>query len=222
MDVRCRLEPAAPVASRPSRSRQRALDARRAPLRSSPSSRVGGTSIGAPIAIAERRCRASAPDADPSSSPSRTIDASMWNGTIGLPVALASQTAPGCATRAGPRGPSTVNAAGQPSRHLAPQLHERARAAARRRPARRAIAEPPHQPRHPLAVEVLAGHRDDAAVAEVERRREDAAVPERENRLAALAARRRRRCSAPGLAPACTCRRAPRRRARRSRRSPPP
>ena len=41
--------------------------------------------------------------------------ASMWNGRIGLPVALASHTAPGCATRAGPRGPSTVMPIGCPS-----------------------------------------------------------------------------------------------------------
>ena len=41
--------------------------------------------------------------------------ASIWNGTTGLPVAFASHTAPGCAMRAGPRGPSTVNAAGLPA-----------------------------------------------------------------------------------------------------------
>ena len=36
--------------------------------------------------------------------------ASAWNGINGLPVAFASHTAPGCATSAGPRGPSSVNA----------------------------------------------------------------------------------------------------------------
>ena len=39
----------------------------------------------------------------------------MWNGRIGCPVSRASQTAPGCTDRAGPRGPSTVNAAGRPA-----------------------------------------------------------------------------------------------------------
>ena len=38
-------------------------------------------------------------------------DASMWNGTIGWPVTCDRNTAPGWATRAGPRGPSSVNAA---------------------------------------------------------------------------------------------------------------
>ena len=36
--------------------------------------------------------------------------ASEWNGSSGWPVARASHTAPGCATSAGPRGPSSVNA----------------------------------------------------------------------------------------------------------------
>ena len=44
--------------------------------------------------------------------------ASRWNGSTGLPVALASHTAPGCATPAGPRGPSTVNPAGFPAKHF--------------------------------------------------------------------------------------------------------
>ena len=40
---------------------------------------------------------------------------SMWNGRIGWPVAPARKTAPGCATLAGPRGPSRVKAAGFPA-----------------------------------------------------------------------------------------------------------
>src|SRR5262249_26512200 len=39
----------------------------------------------------------------------------MWKGRMGLPVALASQMAPGCAIFAGPRGPASVNAAGRPA-----------------------------------------------------------------------------------------------------------
>ena len=92
----------------------------------------------------------------------------MWNGRIGWPVAPASQTAPGCATRAGPRGPSTVKAAGAAGGQLAAQLHERARAAARRRSARRAetrtasMIRAIHSPS-----KFSAGDDDDAAVAEV-------------------------------------------------------
>ena len=41
--------------------------------------------------------------------------ASKWNGTIGLPVTFASHNAPGCATRAGPRGPSSVMPTACPS-----------------------------------------------------------------------------------------------------------
>ena len=51
-------------------------------------------------------------------------------------------------------------------RQVAPQLHERARAAARRRSARRAEAEALEDPGDPLAVEVLAGDDDDAAICE--------------------------------------------------------
>ena len=67
-------------------------------------------------------------------------------------------------------------------RELAAQLHERARAAARRRSPGGAKPEPRHQPGNPFAVEVLAGHRDDAAIAPVERRGQDPAMPEREDR----------------------------------------
>jgi hypothetical protein len=79
----------------------------------------------------------------------------MWNGTIGLPVAFASQIAPGCATFAGPRGPSSVNAAGFP-----PPCRASAAAApcARRvstSPAR-AVAEALDDAGDPLAVEILA------------------------------------------------------------------
>ena len=70
-------------------------------------------------------------------------------------------------------------------RQLAPQLHQRARAAARRRSARGAVAEAPDDAGDPLAVEILAGDDDDAAVAPEERGGQDAAVPEREDRLPA-------------------------------------
>src|SRR5258706_490322 len=53
---------------------------------------------------------------------------------------------------------------GTPVRQVAPELHERPGAPARRRPARRPVAEPPDDPGNPLAVEVLAGDDDDASV----------------------------------------------------------
>ena len=66
----------------------------------------------------------------------------------------------------------------------------RLRPAARRRSARRAVAEALDDPRDPLAVEVLAGDDDDAAAAEVEGGRQNAAVPERHDRLPARGADR--------------------------------
>ena len=109
----------------------------------------------------------------------------MWNGSSGWPVAPASQTAPGWATRAGPARAIERERRRLPRRQLAPQLHQRPHAAARRRPARGAVAEPLDDARNPLAVEILAGDDDDAAVAPVEGRRQDPPVPEREDRLAA-------------------------------------
>jgi hypothetical protein len=41
--------------------------------------------------------------------------ASIWNGTIGLPVAFASQRHPGCTLCAGPRGPSTAKPVDRPA-----------------------------------------------------------------------------------------------------------
>src|SRR5688500_13936073 len=69
--------------------------------------------------------------------------------------------------------------------HLARHLQQRLHAPARRRPARRSVAEALDDARDPLAVEVLAGDDDDAAAAEVEGGGQDAAVPERHDRLAA-------------------------------------
>src|SRR4051812_48540034 len=63
------------------------------------------------------------------------------------------------------------------------QLQHRTHAAARRRAAYGAIAEVLEHTRNPLAVEVRARERDDAAVAKVPRSREDATVPERNDRL---------------------------------------
>ena len=44
----------------------------------------------------------------------QAFDASRWNGTSGEPVICDRKTAPGWATRAGPRGPSSVNPAAWP------------------------------------------------------------------------------------------------------------
>ena len=95
-----------------------------------------------------------------------------------------------------------VNASRTARRPDRAQLHERAAPAARRRSARRPVAEPRNDPRDPLAVEVLAGDHDDAAVAEVVERREDPPVPERHDRLAAGAPDRRRSAASPRLASA--------------------
>src|SRR6185503_2478649 len=56
----------------------------------------------------------------------------------------------------------------------------------RGRSPRGVIAEPAHQLRDPLTVEVFAGHRDDAPVAEVQRGCQDSTVPESEYRLPSL------------------------------------
>ena len=111
--------------------------------------------------------------------------ASRWNGSTGLPVALASQTAPGCATRAGPRGPSTVNPAGFPAAMSRVSCRSAFRAPRDVEP--RAVPYPNRSmmPRDPLAVEILARDDDDAAAAEVICGGQDAAVPERHDRLAA-------------------------------------
>ena len=71
------------------------------------------------------------------------------------------------------------------SGEIAAHLHQRPRAAARRRSAGGRVAKAVDDPRNPLAVEVLARDHDDAAVAEVVEAGEDAAVPEGEDRLAA-------------------------------------
>ena len=86
---------------------------------------------------------------------------------------------------AGPRGPSSVNAAGLPAAMSRFSLHERLHRAARRRSARSPVAEALDDAGDPLAVEVLAGDDDDAAAAEVDGGGENAAVPERHDRLAA-------------------------------------
>ena len=109
----------------------------------------------------------------------------MWNGRIGLPVAPASNTAPRCATRAGPRGPSTVNPDGLPRRKVAPQLNQRARAAARRRAPRGVVAEPLtiraiHSPsKFWLMMTTMPRLRKKSVAGQ------DAAVPEGEDRLLA-------------------------------------
>ena len=69
-----------------------------------------------------------------------------------------------------------------PLLHQSLHLHERLDAPTRRRPARRPVAEALDDARDPLAVEVLARHHDDAAIAEEQHARQDAAVPERDDR----------------------------------------
>ena len=99
--------------------------------------------------------------------------------------------------RAGQPGGAGLRHSGRPARaidgegdamargQLAPKLHERSRAAARRRATGRGVAKALEDPRDPLAVEVLAGERDDAAVAKVVKAGQDAAVPAGEDGLAA-------------------------------------
>src|SRR6185436_13236416 len=70
-------------------------------------------------------------------------------------------------------------------RHIARQLPKGLAPAARRRPARRAVAEPFDDAGDPFAVEIFAGDDDDAAAAEVDGGGKDAAVPEGHDRLAA-------------------------------------
>src|SRR4029450_4430590 len=72
-----------------------------------------------------------------------------------------------------------------PRVQVAPQLHQRTRPAPRGRPPRRAEAKARQDARNPLAIEVLAGDHDDAAIAEVVQGGKDAAVPEREDGLVA-------------------------------------
>ncbi len=74
---------------------------------------------------------------------------------------------------------------GLPVRQVAPQLDQRARAAARGRSARGAIAEPPDDAGNPLTVEVLAGDDDTAAILPEERGRQNTPVPESEDGLLA-------------------------------------
>ena len=101
---------------------------------------------------------------------------------IGLPVTFASHTAPGCATRAGPLGPSSANATGRRSTSRT-SCSSALRATARRRPACRAVAELRDDPRDPFTIEVLARDDDDPTPLEVDRARQNAAVPERMNRM---------------------------------------
>ena len=121
--------------------------------------------------------------------PSCSASSGGWlrGGTAapGLPVAFASHTAPGCATRAGPRGPSTVKPAGFPAAMSRVSCSSACAAAARRRPAGGPVAEPLDDAGDPFAVEVLAGDDDDAAAAEVVGGGKNAAVPERHHRLVA-------------------------------------
>ena len=110
--------------------------------------------------------------------------ASAWNGNHRIPGALDSHTAPGWATRAGPRGPSIVKAVGcslrVPSPAAASPCGRRAT-----RSARRSEPEPVDDARDPLAVVVLARDDDDAAIAEMKSAVQDAAVPDGVNAVPA-------------------------------------
>ena len=72
---------------------------------------------------------------------------------------------------------------GMAVRKVPPQLHQGARAAARRGSPGGAVPEPADDAGDPLAVEVLTGDDDDAAVLPEEGGRQDAPVPEREDGL---------------------------------------
>jgi hypothetical protein len=82
-----------------------------------------------------------------------------------------------------------VTFASQRERHrcvldIAHELQQRLPGPARRRPARRAIAEPGDDARDPFTIEVLARDDDNPAPFEVDRARQDSAVPEGVNRMA--------------------------------------
>ena len=119
-------------------------------------------------------------------------DASMWNGTMGLPVARASHTRPGCATRGG----STRTIDRECDRMARRASHGGVGRALSLRRARSihapSITKPADDPGNPLPVEVLARDDDNAAIAKVEGRGKNSAVPARENRLSALAITRSR------------------------------
>src|SRR5262249_50041141 len=74
---------------------------------------------------------------------------------------------------------------GSPFGHLPRHLEQRALTAARARPARGSVSESADDPRNPLAVEILADHHDDPAIAKVVGRREHSTVPEGHNRTPA-------------------------------------
>ncbi len=103
----------------------------------------------------------------------------------GVAGGLRQPDGPGLRLVAGPARP-VHREGGRPARgHVARELQQRAPASARRRPPSLEVAEPPHDARDPLPVEILAGDRDHAAIAEVDGRRQDAPVPQREDRLSA-------------------------------------
>ena len=76
---------------------------------------VSAISIGAPIAIATSLPRFRNLMPIPALQRPDAMTTRCETARSGCPVAPASQTAPDCATPAGPRGPSTVNAAGRPA-----------------------------------------------------------------------------------------------------------
>ena len=97
---------------------------------------------------------------DPSCAGSTHDRLPTWQGRIGLPVAIASQTAPLLACRAGPRGPSSVNAVASTGAHCLDHVPQRTAGVSRTGPARGAVAEPLEDAGNPLPVEVLAGDDD--------------------------------------------------------------
>src|SRR5690606_32814578 len=124
-----------------------------------------------------------------------TIPAARRPVFLGLDV----QRQDGAAGRAGEPGGARLRHLTRPARavdgegdgaavaQFAPELHERLRATARRRSARRAVAESVDDARDPLAVEILARDDDNAPVAHEQQPGHDAPVPEGIDGLAALA-----------------------------------
>ena len=106
-------------------------------------------------------------------------------GKDGMPGRAGEKDRAGLRHARGTARPVNRERGGPAQRKVLPQLHERARSAARRGPARRPVPEALDDPGNPLAVEVLAGDDDDAAVLPEERGGQDTAVPEGEDRLLA-------------------------------------
>ena len=149
----------------------------------------------------DRRERLRESSRGPSCGPSRSARPRCETAGPGGRSRRPARRAPGCATRAGPRGPSTVNATAWPA------VSSRRSCTSARAPPRdvdpRAVPKPnrARMPRDPLAVEVLAGDDDDAAVAPVERRRQGCGRARAPGSAAARRAMSSSKWSAPSIRP---------------------